>query len=243
LNVNVKAVIKFATGNLTSLSRDPATNSSSLSASLSIWNLPDAEYKRNDLILLPFTGSNKKYHFILVELSIPHNSNNLSIFVIYIYVVTTLQIIVSMVQHYKGLNNNLENLYESIKQALKDEKDFQIVSEFKGTLNRIPLRSIVAVNKSPKVFAGSLSQISISITGDPNDYAVEVASNAWFASLLFPGAVGFIVGGPIGLAGGMAVGGKMAYEFERHIWKKKLEVVKKESQVQPTIDSIDHYHQ
>lgn len=147
------------------------------------------------------------------------------------------------VQHYKGLNTNLENLYESIKQTLRDEKDLQIVSEFKGTLNGIPLRSIVAVNKSPKVFAGSLSQILISITGDPNDYAVEVASNAWFGSLLFPGAVGFIVGGPIGLAGGMAVGGIMAYEFERHIRKKILEVVKKDSQAQPTIESIDHYHQ
>jgi hypothetical protein len=45
------------------------------------------------------------------------------------------------------------------------------------------------------------------------------------------------------LAGGMAVGGIMAYEFERHIWKKILEVVKKDSQAQPTIESIDHYHQ
>ena len=61
--------------------------------------------------------------------------------------------------------------------------------------------------------------------------------------MILTGAVGVIVGGPIGLAGGMAVGGIMAYEFERHIWKKILEVVKKESQVQPTIDSIDHYHQ
>jgi hypothetical protein len=150
---------------------------------------------------------------------------------------------VAKVQHYRGLNTNLENLYESIKQTLKDEKDLQIVSEYKGTLNGIPLRSIVAVNKSPKVFAGSLSHISISITGEPNDYAVEVGSNAWFGSLLFPGAVGFIVGGPIGLAGGMAVGGIVAYEFERRIWNKILEVVKKESQAQPTIDSVDHYHQ
>jgi len=59
----------------------------------------------------------------------------------------------------------------------------------------------------------------------------------------FPEAVGFIVGGPIGLAGGMAVGGIVAYEFERRIWKKILEVVKKESQAQPTIDSVDHYNQ
>lgn len=33
----------------------------------------------------------------------------------------------------------------------------------------------------------------------------------------------------------------MAYEFEKHMWNKILEVVKKESEVHPTIDSIDHY--
>ena len=147
------------------------------------------------------------------------------------------------VQHYRGLDTDLDKLYKEIKQALEDEKHLGIVSEYKGTLNGVPLRSIVAVNKSPKVFVGSLSEIHISITGNPNDYAVEVASSAWFASLLFPGVAGLIVGGPVGLGAGMAVGGIMAYDFERKIWKKILEVVKKESQVQPTLDSIDHYHQ
>ena len=55
-----------------------------------------------------------------------------------------------------------------------------------------------------------------------------------YTSLLrqsFPGAVGLIVAGPIGLAGGLAVGGTMAYEFEKHIWKKILDVVKRESKV------------
>ena len=134
-------------------------------------------------------------------------------------------------------------MYKEIKQALEDEKHLRIVSEYQGTLNGVPLRSIVAVNTSAKVFVGSLSEIHISITGNPNDYAVEVASSAWFASLLFPGVAGLIVGGPVGLGAGMAVGGIMAYDFERKIWKKILEVVKKESQVQPTLDSIDHYHQ
>jgi hypothetical protein len=46
---------------------------------------------------------------------------------------------VAKVQHYRGLNTNLETLYGSIKQTLKDEKDLQIVSEYKGTLNGIYL--------------------------------------------------------------------------------------------------------
>ena len=146
------------------------------------------------------------------------------------------------VQHYKGLNTNLDNLYSSIKQLLQDQKELRIVSEYKGFLNSIPLRSIVAANTSPKVWTGSLREIHVSITGNPDDYAVEVASGAWFGSLVWPGAVGLLVGGPVGLAAGVAVGGIMAYEFEKHVWQKVLEVVKKESAVQPTIDSVDHYH-
>ena len=146
------------------------------------------------------------------------------------------------VQHYRGLNTNLDNLYNSIKQVLEDQKDIQIVSEYKGTLNAVPLRSIVAVNKSPKVWVGSLREIHVSITGKPDDYAVEVASGAWFGSLLWPGAVGLVVGGPVGLAAGVAVGGIMAYEFEKHVWQKVLEVIKKESVNQPTIDSVENHH-
>jgi hypothetical protein len=147
----------------------------------------------------------------------------------------------SKVQHYRGLNPDLDSLYNSIKAELEDEKNLQIVSEYKGEMNNKPLRSIVAVNKSLKVFAGSLREIHVSILGAPDDYAVEVASGAWFGSILFPGAVGLIIGGPIGLAGGATFGGIMAYEYEKHIWKKILEVVKRESKVQPTVDSIDHY--
>ena len=140
------------------------------------------------------------------------------------------------------MNTDLDKLYNSIKQLLEDQKDLQIVSEYKGTMNAIPLRSIVAVNKSAKVWVGSLRDINVSITGNPDDYAVEVASGAWFGSLAWPGAVGLVIGGPVGLAAGVAVGGIMAYEFEKHVWQKVLEVIKKESGVQPTIDSVDHYH-
>jgi hypothetical protein len=74
------------------------------------------------------------------------------------------------------------------------------------------LRSIIAVNKSLKVIADFLSEIHISIAGNPDDFAVEVGSHGWFSSLLFPGAVGLIVAEPIGLAGGLAASGTMAYD-------------------------------
>jgi hypothetical protein len=146
------------------------------------------------------------------------------------------------VEHYRGLGTDLDKLYQSIKQVIEDEKKLRIVSEYKGTLNDIPLRSIVAVNTSPKVLVGQLSEIHVSITGNSNDYAVEVASNAWFGSLAWPGAVGLVVGGPVGLAAGATVGGIVAYEFERKMWKHVQETVKTVSQVQPTLESVDSYH-
>jgi hypothetical protein len=149
---------------------------------------------------------------------------------------------VAKVQHYKKLNTNLDNLYGSIRDLIQTQKELRIVSEYKGLLNSVPLRSIVAVNTSPKVWAGSLREVHVSITGTPDDYAVEIASGAWFGSLIWPGAVGLVVGGPVGLAAGVAVGGIMAYEFEKHLWTKVLEVVKKESATQPSVDSIEHYH-
>ena len=66
----------------------------------------------------------------------------------------------------------------------------------------MPLRSITAVNKSLIVLAGALRDISVSIIGHPNDFAVEVTSSSWFESLLIPGITGFIVGGPLGAVGG-----------------------------------------
>ncbi len=39
------------------------------------------------------------------------------------------------VQHYRGLNTDLDNLYKSIKQLLEGQKDLQIVSEYKGLIN------------------------------------------------------------------------------------------------------------
>jgi hypothetical protein len=41
----------------------------------------------------------------------------------------------------------------------------------------------------------------------------------WFESLLFPGATGFIVGGPLGAIGGTTVGILMAYQFEKNMEK------------------------
>ena len=78
------------------------------------------------------------------------------------------------VQHYKGLKYRFGYLSNAIKHLLENEKDLHIVSEYKGLLNSVPLRSIVAVNKSPKVWVCYLRETHVSITGDPNDYALRL---------------------------------------------------------------------
>jgi hypothetical protein len=146
------------------------------------------------------------------------------------------------VQHYKGLQTNIDNLFNSIKDELQNEKNLKLVSEIKGEMNGRPLRSITAINKSLIVLAGALREITVSIIGNSDDFAIEVASGSWFESLLIPGVTGFLVGGPLGAVGGTTVGVIMAYEFERKIWKKINEVVQKESKKQVTTENIDHYN-
>ena len=53
---------------------------------------------------------------------------------------------------------------------------------------------MTAVNRSVVILAGSLREITISIIGDSNNFAVEVTSGSWCESLLIPRATGFLVG-------------------------------------------------
>jgi hypothetical protein len=145
------------------------------------------------------------------------------------------------VEHYKGLNTDIDALYQEIEQELEREKSLRIVAEIKGEMNGKPLRSMTAVNKSVIVLVGALREITISIIGEPDDFAVEVASGSWFESLLFPGVTGFIVGGPLGAVGGTTVGLIMAYQFERKIWKKVSEVIERVSKNKMTVGSVEHF--
>jgi len=145
------------------------------------------------------------------------------------------------VEHYKNLQTNIDNLYNRIKQEIQQEKNLKIVSEIKGEINGKPLHSLTAVNLSVVVLAGALREITISIIGASNDFAIEVASGSWFESLLIPGVTGFLVGGPLGAVGGTTVGIIMAYQFERKIWKKVQEAIHSESKNPLTVDSVEHY--
>jgi hypothetical protein len=69
-------------------------------------------------------------------------------------------------------------LFNSIKDELQNEKNLKLVSEIKGEMNDRPLRSITAINKSLVVLAGALREITVSIIGNSDDFAIEVASGS-----------------------------------------------------------------
>lgn len=46
------------------------------------------------------------------------------------------------VQHYTGLNTDLDNLYNSIKAEIENESNLQIVSEYKGEMNGKPCEAL-----------------------------------------------------------------------------------------------------
>ena len=145
------------------------------------------------------------------------------------------------VEHYKSLQTDIDDLYNHIKQELQKESSLKIVSEIKGEMNGQPLRSITAVNGSLVVLAGALREITVSIIGTPDDFAIEVASGSWFESLLIPGVTGFLVGGPLGAVGGTTVGVVMAYQFERKIWKRIKEAINTLSKSSLSSDNVEQY--
>ena len=64
----------------------------------------------------------------------------------------------SKVQHYKNLNSHLDKINNIIKETLNKEHNLKIVSEYKGFLNGVTLRSITAINNSPKVIMGVIKR-------------------------------------------------------------------------------------
>jgi hypothetical protein len=91
------------------------------------------------------------------------------------------------------------------------------------------------------VLAGALRDTPISIIGNSEDFAIEVASNSYFESLLIHRVTGFLVGNPLGVVGDTTVGIVMAYQFERKIWKKIQEAIHSESKNPLSVGNIDHH--
>ena len=91
------------------------------------------------------------------------------------------------VRRYKDLNTDLEAFYHDIRKELNSNKELNIVSELSGTVNKLPFKSITASRaRVPKGLLRSLREVSVSITGKPNDYLIELHTGAWLGIGMTP---------------------------------------------------------
>ena len=134
------------------------------------------------------------------------------------------------VRRYKEMNTDLEALYKDIVQELQNEKELNIGKELKGEVNNVPFMSVTAHRSTvPKIVTGTLREVTVTITGEKNDYLMEMHTGAWFNNLAMPYLGASILIGP--LAGLAAAGttGLMAAQYGRRLKGKIKELVKKHS--------------
>ena len=159
------------------------------------------------------------------------------------------------VRRYKGLNTNLDALYNDIVQELQNTKELNISNELKGNVNNVPFRSVTATRVNlPRVIVGALREVTVTISGKPEDYLIEMHSGAWFANMIVPVTGALLVAGPLGLgvvAGtaalastGAAVGGTTALlsaNYTRQLKNRVKELVKKHSKQPYTEEKIETF--
>jgi hypothetical protein len=78
------------------------------------------------------------------------------------------------VRRYKDMDTNLLALYKEVVSELQNEKELNIGTELSGDLNGIPFMSVTAQRANlPKALTGTLREVTVTITGKPNDYLVD----------------------------------------------------------------------
>jgi hypothetical protein len=159
------------------------------------------------------------------------------------------------VRRYKGLNTDLDALYNGIVQEFQNTKELNISNELNGNVNGVPFRSVTATRVSlPRVIVGALREVTVTISGKPDDYVIELHSGAWFANMIVPVTGALLVTGPLGLAvvagttallsTGAAVGGTTALlsaNYTRTLKNRLKELVKQHSKESYTDEKIETF--
>lgn len=134
------------------------------------------------------------------------------------------------VRRYKDMNTSLDALYKDIVKELQNEKELNIGRELKGDVNGVPFMSVTAQRATiPKLVTGTLREVTVTITGESNDYLIEMHTGEWFTNLAMPYLGASILVGP--LAGLAAAGttGLMAAQYGRKLKNVIKDLVKKHS--------------
>ena len=146
------------------------------------------------------------------------------------------------VRRYKDLNTDLDALYKDIINELQNEKELDISEERKGEVNGVPFKSVYAVRATvPKVFLGTVREATITLTGKPEDYLIELHVGSFFENMIIPGTGATMLGGP--LLGFTAAGttGFLTANFRRKLKNRLKELVKKNSKKEYTHDKVETF--
>ena len=146
------------------------------------------------------------------------------------------------VRRYKDMNTDLNALYKDIASELQNEKELNIGQELKGDINGVPFMSVTANRTTiPKLITGTLREVTVTITGDRNDYLIEMHTGEWFNNLAMPYMGATILVGP--LAGLAAAGttGLMAANYGRKLKNRIKELVKKHSKEKYSEEKVETF--
>lgn len=136
----------------------------------------------------------------------------------------------AFVRRYKDMNTDLKALYKDVVKELQNEKELNIGQEFEGEINGVPFMSVTAHRASvPKALTGTLREVTVTITGNDDDYLIEMHTGAWLSNMFVPGTGAFLIAGPVGgvaVASGTAL---IAANYQRKLKNRIKELVKKNS--------------
>jgi hypothetical protein len=134
------------------------------------------------------------------------------------------------VRRYKDMDTNLLALYKEVVSELQNEKELNIGTELSGDMNGIPFMSVTAQRANlPKALTGTLREVTITITGKPNDYLVELHTGAWLSNLIVPGTGAFLIAGPVGAVAAGGATALFAVNYQRTMKNKLKKLIKKHS--------------
>jgi hypothetical protein len=140
------------------------------------------------------------------------------------------------------LDTDLEALRKAIKKELLGTEGLKLVSELKTDVNDRPFWSITAVRQNiPRSFVGALREATVTITGEPDDFLVEVHTGAWFRNLAMPGTAGFVIAGPLGGLVGASASSIVAVDYQMKLWKRIRELVKQYSKKELSLERVQSF--
>jgi len=91
----------------------------------------------------------------------------------------------------------------------------------------------------PRVFVGALREVTVTITGEPNDFQIERHTGSWFSNMVLPGVGGFIIGGPLVGVTGAGLSTLMATKFERYLKKRITELINENSTNKIGVENLE----